>query len=82
MKSNEVERRRRKYGQNILPQEPPPSVFRMLLKQITDYMVLILLVAAIVSFAFRVSNSHITFQIDCNKTEFRLLLYFFLYRIG
>jgi Ca2+-transporting ATPase len=54
-----VEARRRKYGENVLPQEPPPSAFKMLVRQITDYMVLILFVAAIVSFAFKVLKLHI-----------------------
>jgi len=37
------------YGYNKLPRPQPPSIFKMLWTQITDFMVIILIVAAIVT---------------------------------
>ncbi|KAG0173953.1 P-type ATPase [Apophysomyces sp. BC1015] len=46
--STEVQLRRAHYGSNKLPTPPRPSVLKMLLTQLTDFMVLILLGAAII----------------------------------
>jgi len=43
--------RRRHYGKNAIPPPPRPSVLRMLLGQILDFMILLLIVAATVSAA-------------------------------
>ncbi|KAJ3079315.1 P-type ATPase [Rhizoclosmatium hyalinum] len=41
------------YGPNTLPAPPKPSVFKMLWAQLTDFMVLILIAAAIAEFAMK-----------------------------
>ena len=47
--TGEVERRQRKYGSNVIEEGRRRSVLRMLLGQFTDFMVIVLLVAAVVS---------------------------------
>jgi len=46
-----VGERYKHYGPNKLPEPPKPSIMKMLLNQLTDFMVLILLVACIVTAA-------------------------------
>jgi Ca2+-transporting ATPase len=49
LKAERVALLRERYGPNRLPEPPKPSVLKMLWTQLTDFMVLILLLAAIVS---------------------------------
>ena len=46
----EVEQRRKKYGKNGLPDEPPKSLISLIIEQFEDTMVRLLLLAAVVSF--------------------------------
>lgn len=39
------------YGPNVLPEPPKPSILRMIFNQLKDFMVIILLIAAIVTAA-------------------------------
>ncbi|EGF84084.1 hypothetical protein BATDEDRAFT_15466 [Batrachochytrium dendrobatidis JAM81] len=54
---------REHYGFNKLPNPPKPSIFGMIFTQITDFMVLILIIAAIVEFATKDSDSAIVLLI-------------------
>ena len=45
----EAQRRLREAGENLLPQAPPPSLFRRFLGQLADPMIVVLLLAALVS---------------------------------
>lgn len=45
----QVEKRRKQYGPNLLDEAPPRSWWHLLLKQFTDFMILLLLAAAIIS---------------------------------
>lgn len=45
----EAERRIEQFGQNVLPQKPPPTVFEIALRQFKSPLIYILLVAAVVS---------------------------------
>jgi Ca2+-transporting ATPase len=45
----EIERRRATHGANVLDEAPPRSVLALLLAQFTDFMILVLIAAAIVS---------------------------------
>jgi Ca2+-transporting ATPase len=49
----EARKREEKYGRNVLPEPPPASPLKMLFAQVTDFMVIILLVVAILSFALQ-----------------------------
>ncbi|KAJ3348983.1 P-type ATPase [Entophlyctis luteolus] len=51
LSTDKIARLQTHYGPNTLPSPPKPSVFKMLWTQITDFMVLILLAAAIAEFA-------------------------------
>jgi Ca2+-transporting ATPase len=53
LKSDVIQRRREEYGENTLPKPKRPSVVVMLLKQIFDFMVLLLIIASGVSFAMQ-----------------------------
>jgi magnesium-transporting ATPase (P-type) len=53
----EAARRRSEVGPNELPKREPPSIFRIILRQFTDPLIYILLVAAIVSFAIGSFNN-------------------------
>lgn len=41
------------YGPNKIPDPPKPSIFKMLLSQITDFIIIILIVVTVVEFALR-----------------------------
>ncbi len=45
----QVEQSRQKYGQNVIEEEKPKSIFRVFLEQFTDLLVIILIIASIVS---------------------------------
>lgn len=51
--SEEVEKRREKYGFNVLPHKEPPGVFQIFLEQFKNPLIYVLLVAAIVSILLR-----------------------------
>jgi Ca2+-transporting ATPase len=51
LRNNQIQERRDHYGNNQLPAPPPPSILHMLWTQISDFMIVILLVVAIVDFA-------------------------------
>ncbi|KAL7342010.1 cation-transporting P-type ATPase, partial [Rhodotorula toruloides] len=44
--ASQVEENQRKYGKNVLPEEPSPSLWELILKQFKDQLVLILLASA------------------------------------
>lgn len=46
----EVTTRRARHGPNALPKAPPPSVWSLLLRQVTNFIVVLLAVAALLSF--------------------------------
>src|SRR3989344_685634 len=48
--SSEAKRRLEKYGRNVLPEKPPPSLIAIYLTQLKNPLVYILLAAAIVTF--------------------------------
>lgn len=52
-----VLKRREQYGDNSLPPPPHVPVWKMLLRQLTDFIVLILIAAAIISFAIDEAKS-------------------------
>lgn len=47
---NEVLRRQKEYGLNVLAEEPPTPLWKLVLEQFDDYLVQILLVSAVLSF--------------------------------
>ena len=49
----DVAYRRTRYGVNELPRAPPPSVLKMLIYQLTDFMVMILIVVTIIELCLR-----------------------------
>lgn len=51
LSENDVQERLVKHGQNTLPEERPPSVWALILRQLKSSLVYILLIAAIISFA-------------------------------
>ena len=51
LSSTEVDQRQKKYGKNELIEKKKVSVFKLLLHQFKDVMILILLIAAAISFA-------------------------------
>jgi magnesium-transporting ATPase (P-type) len=51
--SSEVSRRKARYGPNKIPEAPPTSPVKIFLSQLLDFMVIILLVVTIVSFALQ-----------------------------
>lgn len=51
--SNEVQARLERYGENRLPEPPPVSPLKILFRQVSDFMVLILFVVCIASFAMQ-----------------------------
>ncbi|MDX2133991.1 MAG: cation-translocating P-type ATPase [Saprospiraceae bacterium] len=53
LSGGEAQRRLEVHGPNALPERKGPSVFRLLLRQFTDFMILILLGAAVVSMALQ-----------------------------
>ncbi|KAI8926362.1 hypothetical protein BC831DRAFT_456893 [Entophlyctis helioformis] len=54
--ASRIETLRSHYGPNQLPDPPKPSLLGMIWTQLTDFMVIILIVAAIVEFAFQDPN--------------------------
>lgn len=50
LSSEQVLDRRARYGSNTVPQSPPKSLFKLILEQFEDQLVIILLLAAVVSF--------------------------------
>ena len=48
--TEEVKRRQEEYGTNELKQKPKKTIFKMILEQLTDKMIIILLIASILSF--------------------------------
>jgi Ca2+-transporting ATPase len=59
LNDDEVARRREKYGWNRLPQPPHVSALRLLMRQLTDFMTLVLLAAAALSFGIDETKSGI-----------------------
>lgn len=53
LSSKEAKRRLEKYGQNVLPEKPPPSNLSILLSQVKSPLVYVLLAAGIVTLALR-----------------------------
>lgn len=47
---NEVAERRKKHGPNVLPQKHKVSVFKLIVKQFKDFLIYILLIAAVIAF--------------------------------
>lgn len=50
LSSDEVEARRSRYGPNSLPKTPPPSLWSLILRQVTNFIVVLLAIAALLSF--------------------------------
>jgi len=53
LSTHEAEKRLKKYGKNELPKPPSTSLFKIFVRQLFDFMVIILFVAGIVSFAIK-----------------------------
>ena len=49
LRSEEVKRRQEKYGKNKLKDKPPENIFIRFVKQLNDFMIIILIVASIIS---------------------------------
>ncbi|KAL1920905.1 uncharacterized protein VTP21DRAFT_11540 [Calcarisporiella thermophila] len=50
LSKRQVEENHRKYGKNDLPEEPPTPLWKLVLEQFEDQLVIILLIAAVISF--------------------------------
>jgi Ca2+-transporting ATPase len=48
--NEEVENRRREYGENVLPEKGKTSIWKLIIKQFKDFLILILFIAAIISY--------------------------------
>ena len=53
LNANTVQAHRSHYGINQLPPPPKPSILSMLWTQLTDFMILILLIVSIINFALK-----------------------------
>ncbi|MBS3970849.1 MAG: HAD-IC family P-type ATPase [Clostridia bacterium] len=53
LSSSDVEARKKKYGDNVLPSEPPPSILEIFIRQFKSPLIYILLVAGIVSIVLK-----------------------------
>jgi len=56
LSNEEAENRKRQYGQNILPEKPPPSQLSLLVQQLKNPFVYVLLSATVITFVI----GHIT----------------------
>ncbi|KAL2916648.1 hypothetical protein HK105_203760 [Polyrhizophydium stewartii] len=61
--SSKVDALRDNYGRNKLPDPPKPSLLKMIFAQISDFMIIILVIAAIVEFATKDFDSGIVLMI-------------------